>query len=196
MDYITKDDSIIFSHLFNKELDSELLKNYKKIIFSDYELNETLFDRYENKNLNYIGSHFNQPLSNSLDNLTNLQQLTLGYNFNQRLDIPFNIRILTLDCNNQYMIDYLPNSIEELNLGLNFNLKLNDLPSSIKKISFDVNSQYNLDLNCLPYFTEIIKLNEYYNKPIKNIPYGLKKLICSSNYKYINDFVNYEVETY
>ena len=35
MDYITKDDTIIFSPEFNKELNSELLKNYKKIIFND-----------------------------------------------------------------------------------------------------------------------------------------------------------------
>ena len=34
----------------------------------------------------------------------------------------------------------------------------------------------------------IIKLNYYNDKRIKNIPYGLKKLICSSEYKYIKDF--------
>ncbi len=45
MNYITKDDTIIFSPSFNDELDYKLLNDYKKIIFSDYELNSSLFDK-------------------------------------------------------------------------------------------------------------------------------------------------------
>lgn len=47
VDYITNDDTIIFSLEFDKLLNPELLSNYKKIIFSNYELNEDLFDAYE-----------------------------------------------------------------------------------------------------------------------------------------------------
>ncbi len=43
VDYITSDDTIIFSPKYNKPLNPELLANYKKIIFSDYELNNGLF---------------------------------------------------------------------------------------------------------------------------------------------------------
>ena len=88
VEYITKDETIIFSPYFNKLLNGELLINYKKIIFSDYELTYQLFDRYENNNfssLNYISSKFNQSLGNSLNNLVNLTHLTLGNNFNQSL---------------------------------------------------------------------------------------------------------------
>lgn len=46
------------------------------------------------------------------------------------LEIPLNIKILTMDCNN-------------------FNLELNDLPSSIRVIKFDKNSNYNKELNNL-----------------------------------------------
>jgi hypothetical protein len=74
-------------------MDPALLLNYKKIIFSNYELNYSLFEVYENnyfKNLHYIGSMFNQPLANSLDKLTSLTHLTFGFWFNQTLDDSLN----------------------------------------------------------------------------------------------------------
>ena len=67
MDYITKDEIIIFVAEFNKELDINLLSNYKKIIFSDYELCDNLFDAYSNNNfkkLNQRYSNFNHPINN------------------------------------------------------------------------------------------------------------------------------------
>ena len=51
---ITNEDTIIFYLEFNKPLESKLLSNYKKIIFSDYELNDNIFDAYENNNFNGI----------------------------------------------------------------------------------------------------------------------------------------------
>jgi hypothetical protein len=60
MEYITKDNTIIFSPEFDKPLVPELLLNYKKIIFSDFTLNYSLFEAYENNNLLYIGSKFNR----------------------------------------------------------------------------------------------------------------------------------------
>ncbi len=43
---------------------------------------------------------------------------------------------------------------------------------------------------------EYLKLNKSYNKKISNIPKGLKKIVCSENYKFINDFANLIVETF
>ena len=60
----------------------------------------------------------------------------------------------------------------------------------LKKIIF------NKELNCLPKFVEQIQLPENYDKQIKNLPSGLKKIICSTQYKYIKDFNNLEVLTY
>ena len=54
MDCITYEDTIIFSPDFNKELESELLSNYKKIIFSNYKLCNNLFEAYENNNFNNL----------------------------------------------------------------------------------------------------------------------------------------------
>ena len=116
-----------------------------------------------------FGSCFNQPLSNSLDNLTQLQQLTWGYDFNQELNIPYSVKILKLNCNNRKITDYLPNTIEELYLDKNFNLDLNDLPSSIKILSFNSESDYNKDLNNLPQSLEKLYLPSNYNKKIINL---------------------------
>jgi hypothetical protein len=85
MNYIANEDTIIFSTVFNDKLNPGLLLGYKKIIFSDNELNEKLFEAYEKNNFDntkFIGSQFNQPLSNSLDDLTHL---TFGGEFNQPL---------------------------------------------------------------------------------------------------------------
>ena len=104
---------------------------------------------------------------------------------------------MKLDSNNQYIIDNLPNNIEELELGEHFNLELNNLPTSINSIIFSKYSKYNKELNCLPNFVELIQLPEKYNLLIANKPKELKKIICSKNYIHLNDLKsNYEVETY
>jgi hypothetical protein len=244
-DYITNEDTIIFSPEFNLPLNPSILINYKKIIFSDYELTESLFDAYSNSNFNnqkFIGSkfnqslsnslcelinlthnnfgydfnqslsnslcelinlthinfgnRFNQSLSNSLDGLINLTHINFGNRFNEELDIPHNIISIIICCNNQYIINNLPDSIEELELDWNFNLELNDLPSSIKKIIFNQYSDYNKPLNNLPKVVELLVLPFEYNLQIINIPRELKKIICSKHYKFIDDFSNFNVETY
>lgn len=49
MEYIINDDTIIFSPLFNKVLDYKLLSNYKKIIFSDADLDSDFFEKLKKK---------------------------------------------------------------------------------------------------------------------------------------------------
>ena len=106
------------------------------------------------------------------------------------INIPFNIKYLKLNCNNQNIIDSLHNNIEELELDSEFNLELNNLPTSIKKIIF---YHYNRELNNLPNSIEYIELPYNYDKKILNIPAKLKVIKCSKDYKYINDFINYQV---
>jgi len=99
-------------------------------------------------------------------------------------------------CNNQYVIDNLHNNIKELriyihNLYVN-NLNLNNLPNSIKKIYIE---NYEKELNNLPNSIEYLELKNY-NLKIKKIPKKLKTVKCNKNYKYINDFKDYEVIYY
>ena len=104
--------------------------------------------------------------------------------------LPLGIKYLKLNCNNPHVMAQLSSNIEELVLGRQFNLELNDLPTSIKKIIFIEQSNYNKELNCLPKFVEQIQLPENYNKEIKNLPNKLKTIICAGNYKYINNLNN------
>jgi len=63
MNYITKEDIIIFSSYFNKKINEELLSNYKKVIFSNYELTNNSYNNYVNnyfKYCKYICPKFNQ----------------------------------------------------------------------------------------------------------------------------------------
>ena len=63
MEYITKEDTIIFTNEYNDALDTDLISKYKKLIFSNYELNYDLFERYENskfEGLTHLRSKFNQ----------------------------------------------------------------------------------------------------------------------------------------
>ena len=90
----------------------------------------------------------------------------------------------------------MPDTIEEIHLGQNFNLELDNLPSTIKKIKFDIYSGYDKKLNCLPNGLSILELPIYYKQQICIIPRTLTKLICSRNYPYLKGFSNIHVETH
>jgi len=66
-----------------------------------------------------------------------LTHLTLGYYFNQKDDLPTNIKSININCNNLFYINFLSSNIDEIELKSHFNLELNNLPCSIKKISFN-----------------------------------------------------------
>ena len=148
-------EQLIFGNDFNQELSSSLdqLTNLKKLIF---------------------GKSFNQPLDNLLNKLKNLIELGIGVSFNQDLYLTLNIKILTLNCNNQTLVDSLPNSIEQLNLAYLFNLPLDNLPNSIKKLSFYPDSYYNNPLNNLPISLELLELPNKYKLEIKYFPPNCK----------------------
>ena len=131
VNYIVKDKTIIFSSYFNSKINIGLLKKYYNVI-----------KKNDFNNLGYIGSYFNQQV-NLPQNLTfgeefnqqvNLTHLTFDFEFNQQVNLPFNVKYLNIDCDNVNIIDYLPDSVEELVFGSDFNLESNDLPSSIKNL--------------------------------------------------------------
>ena len=125
---------IIFASEFKSQLDSNLLSNYKKIIFSDYKLCNNLFDAYLNNkfnNLKYNNSKFNLPVNLLPPTPTHL---TFGCNFNQQCNLSSNVKYLKLSSDNNYLINNLPNGVEELILGEYFNSELNNLPNRVKKI--------------------------------------------------------------
>ena len=182
---------LIFGWNFNQEVNN--LSNSITHLTFGYHFNQEVNNLPNSITHLIFGVCFNQEVNNLPNSLTHL---IFGSNFNQKVDLSFNIKYLKLNCNNLYLIDYLPNSIEELELDYHFDLELNNLPSSIKKISFHINSKYNKELNCLPNFIELLQLPQYYDKKIFKIPQELKKLICYKKYIYINDYNNINIESY
>ena len=73
---------------------------------------------------------------------------------------------------------------------------MNNLPLSLKKIIFNKKINYNKELNCLPKNLKFLQLSGKYKLEIKNVPNGLNKVVCSKDCKFINNFVDMEVETY
>ena len=208
LELISKCNTLIFS-------DYEVYYVYTNVTCHNYYHNNSCFNRKisipNNIKILIFGHSFNKQIK--LPKL--LTHLTLGFNFNQiiklpkslthltfcgnynkMINIPHTIYCLKLNYNNTHIIDYLPFGIEQIELYHHFDLPLDNLPSSIKSIIFNSSNKYNRELNCLPKYLEYLKLPMYYDKKISNIPYGLKKICCSKKYKYINDFLNYQLTTY
>ena len=204
LDIISKCDELIFSNYddynitikTNNECCIKYYKNYKYSNFNQQVIipeNVThltfgyMFNQRVTipKNVTHLvfGIRFNQQVIIP----ENLTHLAFGWNFNQPINL-LNVKYLNLNCNNINLIENLPNSIEEIELGNNFNLELLNLPNSIKKICLCYYGRYNKELNCLPESVEYIELNNKYDKKIKKIPLNLKTIKCDKSYKYINDF--------
>ena len=179
---------LTFGHHFNQEINLSNI-NLTHLTFG------CCFDKKINllKNINLTHLTFEYDFNQKIDllNNINLTHLTFGSNFSQEIIIPFNVKSLNMfGCNNQYLIDNLHNNIEEL-IIIKTNLNLDNLPNSIKKLYI---KYYHSELNNLPNSVEYLELNDYKLK-IKKIPKKLKTIKCNKNYKYIDDFKDYEVIT-
>jgi hypothetical protein len=181
--WIWNEDIFVFKPEFNKPLDDyiNIIQKYDNLIFSNYSDITICIKTNNQYEYEFTKYYFNQAVINLPPNLThltfgyyfnqevinlppNLTHLTFGYYFNQEVDIPFSVKYLKLNCNNQNIIDYLPDSIEELELENYFNLELNNLPSSLKKLTFNKYSFYDKELNCLSKKLELLQLSKRYEK--------------------------------
>ena len=125
-------------------------------------------------------------------------ELSPHLKFDKEINFSPNITYLKLNSCSQNIVDNLPNCIEKLELGTSFDSKLDNLPTSIRKIIFyklkcSKLTIYDFELNCLPNFVEFLQLPKMYDKRILRLPDKLKQIACSKDYKYVNDFSNYDV---
>ena len=183
-----------FGFHFNQSVD-KLPNSLTHLIFDNC-FNQSV-DKLPNSLTHLIfGDCFNYPVNNLPSSLT---YLSLGYYFNKSLNnLPSSIIFLRLECCNLDDNNILNDSIEELELGFGFDSNLLNLPSSIKKISFDKESNFNRELNCLPTFIEFIQLPKFYCKFLSVTPIGLKKIQCHCSYPFKTNLTNKNiyVETY
>ena len=206
MNYITKDDTIIFAPHFNSELDINLLSKFNKLIFSDYELNDKLFEVYENNNFENLtciknkfnqevnklphniihltfGWNFNQEVNNLPQNLTHL---TFGNHFNQEVNmLPQNIIYLTFGWYFNQEVNMLPQNITHLTFSFWFNQEVKNLPQNITHLTFGKNFDKSLDT--LPSSIICLTLGFYFNQSLDNLPSSIQKII-------FNEYSVYDVE--
>ena len=123
--YITISDTIIFEPEYNEPLDINLISQYKKIIFSNYQLSEGICNAYENNifnNFKLICSKFNQEV-NMLPLL--LTHLTFGTYFNQEVtNLPLMLTHLTFGTHFNQEVTKLPSFITYLTFGFKFNIPI------------------------------------------------------------------------
>jgi len=172
LNYITNEDTIIFSPYYNKPIDINLLSQYNKIIFSNYELNEKLFEKYDGCYLDYryIESNFNQKLELP----ENLTHLTFGLNFNQKVELPENLTHLTFGYNFNQKVE-LPENLTHLTFGLNFNQKV-EFPKNLINLTWICNKKVELPKN----LTHLTFCN-YFNQEVE-LPENLTHLTFSDNF--------------
>ena len=195
MEYITKNDTIIFAPQFNKKLDNNLICIYKKIIFSNYKLNEDLFDVYLNDNfydLKHIKSQFNQ-IVNELPN--SITHLTFGHKFNQVVNnLPNSLTHLTFGIYFNQVVDNLPNSLTHLSFGPCFNQKVDNLPNSLTHLTFG--ELFDQKIYNLPNSLTHLNFGELFDQKIYNLPNSLTNIKCWKYYSYLKDFEKYKVKIY
>ena len=157
---ITVLDDIHFSNWFNEQLYKDLTINNKKVKITSHwvpfftEKYNDLITELE------LGYQFNQPIGNSLNKLTSLQQLTFGEAFNQPLG---------------NSLDKLT-SLQQLTFGVyfgsNFNQPLGnslDKLTSLQQLTFSKKFNQPLD-NSLDNLTSLQQLtfSEEFNQPLGN----------------------------
>lgn len=170
--------SLFFGSYFDKPV--KLPNNLINLSFG-YNFNRQIEFPDSLINLSF-GDSFNQ----SVNLPKNLLFLCLGGSFNQQIEIP-NIKKIKINCNNSFVIDNLPNSLEQIYFDSKFNLEINNLPNSLKKINFTEYSPFKKPLDNLPDSVEILNLPFNYAKKINKLPKNLTMIYYNKTI-YIDNF--------
>lgn len=157
---------LIFGDCFNQSI--ELVNSLTHLIFGN-SFNQSI-ELVNSLTHLIFGYEFNQPIN--LTNNSELTHLILGKKFSHPVNLP-NIKYLLINSNNANLIENLPDSLESLILGRDFNFPLVNLPNSIKYMKI-LNFNYNI-------LTIIFPIN-------------LKLIKCDYRSKYLNDLKNYKLE--
>ena len=130
-----------------------------------------------------------KTLNNEDMNITNyIHTITLRDNKKLRFH-PQNLKKLILDDYYKEELINLPNTLEYLHIGRNYNKPLN-LPNSLVELVFAQDSEFNQSLNNLPDTLKYLRLGEKFNKKLKtNLP-NLTHLILYCN-KLPSEFPQY-----
>lgn len=160
----------IIGYDFNKELNKEFIDKLNQIkspslVFNNYTCismlddNSNKFSHDEEKRLFWRGSRFNKCIDLLAE--TKLKSIEFGVNFDKS-------------------VSNLPETLETLILSGEFNQPLDNLPTNLIYLSLSNCLKFDCNLDYLPEGLETLILPEnYYYRPIDNLPIGTKVLNLS-----------------
>jgi len=120
----------------------------------------------------------------------NIKILNISINLKLINQLPKTLKKLylrTYDCgiDDDYIIESLPDNLEEIDFGMYFDSKILKYPTKLKRIYFGRN--FNKSIDNLPEQVEEIYLGKYFEQPINKLPKSLKKIRI---YEYQRDLIN------
>jgi hypothetical protein len=146
---------------------SLVFNNYTTISMLDANSNKFSYD--EAKRLFWRGSRFNKSIDLLAE--TKLKSIEFGVNFNKS-------------------VSNIPETLETLILSGEFNHPLDNLPTNLIYLSLANCLKFDYNLDYLPEGLETLVLPEnYYHRPIDNLPIGTKVLNLSQHQSNNNNLV-------
>lgn len=160
-----------------KYYDNNLFTFHLDII--DIEQIEEKLSFVENVEHIYFSMNFNKPINlKKLVWLSNLKKITWGEKFNSEFELPNCVEYIEFGKEYNKPLNNLPTQLEILlfHSDSNFNQPINNLPNGLKIIYLP--SIFSQSLDYLPESLEIIEFYDYsnYNLEINNLPTNLKKI--------------------
>ena len=180
MNYKVSNDIIIFAPEFNKSFDeyNDLLIGLKKIIFSNYVLNEITCNYY------LISSNlwkFNYYSNCNVDN-GDCELSTFNYPVD---NLPPNITHIYFSDDFSQSVDNLPQNLTHLHFGFNFNQSISNLP--LKLIYLYLGYYFNQPISNLPSSLTYLALNYSFTHSVSNLPPNLTHIIFGNKFSQLID---------
>lgn len=120
---------------------------------------------------------YNKFINNLPDSLEQIIFCKKRSIFNQEInDLPSSLEYLQIGFKFNKQIDNLPENLKYLFLGENFNCEIKKLPSSLSVLIFDIYSNFNHELVCLPQELKFLSLPYCFSNCLIDLPNGLEYL--------------------
>lgn len=173
--YSNVKDALIFHPSYNQKFSNKILstmKRYPKIIFANSEKQYKNICE-KNKFQNEIYFFEKQYYGNNYCS-----------KFNQQIDntLPDNIQYIKLGYDFNQTVDNLPINITHLAFDYKFNQRVDNLPFSIKYLIFGY--EFNQTVDNIPNSIIYLELSYLFNQKLDDLPIGLEKLIIGKKFSY------------
>jgi len=111
--------------------------------------------------------------------LNKIKHLTINNDI-ELIVLPQSLQSLTLGWNFNQPIDHLPQSLQSLTLECNFNEPVDNLPQSLQSLTLGHN--FDQPIDNLPQSLQSLTLGHNFDQPIDNLPQSLQSLTLPVKY--------------